>query len=535
MMKSFRLRGFAPGATNRGATIRGTLLRLEPLESRALLSAISLVDSALAQPAIDFSRPAATPSGFNPSQIRHAYGFDQIFFANGTVQGDGSGQTIAIVDAFDDPNIANDLHTFDTTFGLPDPPQFTKLNQTGGTTLPKSNISWGQEISLDVEWAHGIAPKANILLVEANSSKQSDLLAGVDFARARAGVSVVSMSWGGSETSNETTLDQHFVTPAGHTGVTFFASAGDGGAQALWPAVSPNVVGVGGTTLALSSGNYGSESAWSGSGGGTSKTEPEPAYQTQVQSSGFRTGPDVAYDSNPSSGFAVYDSFGRGRNIGWLQVGGTSAAAPQWAALFAIANQGRVILGQGTIAAGPGVLYTLPNADFHDITTGSNGNSAHVGYDLVTGLGTPIANAVVGSLVGSSASTVSASARTTSASLVSVTHRHDLVFRQDQFWLLDLASNSLSNTTESDSANSALAQIEFALTEANPAAPMMSVQSSAVPLASPAAPQTGSSATVMSPMLIGSTSSGGSEKAHREATGLDEVPSASDDSFAGSV
>ena len=146
----------------------------------------------------------AGPTGYTPAQVRQAYGINQITFNNGTVAGDGSGTTIAIVDAYDDPKIANDLHQFDLQFGLPDP-VLTKVNQNGGSTaLPAANAGWATEIALDVEWAHAIAPKANILLVEANSSSFSDLLTAVDYARHATGVVAVSMSWGGSEFSGET-------------------------------------------------------------------------------------------------------------------------------------------------------------------------------------------------------------------------------------------------------------------------------------------------------------------------------------------
>src|SRR5262249_11545073 len=121
------------------------------------------------------------PTGFSPSQVRHAYGFDQITFSYGTVVGDGSGQTIAIVDAYDDPNIASDLKAFDAKFGLADP-TFTKVNQSGGTTMPAADGGWASEIALDVEWAHAIAPGASILLVEANSNSDSDLFTAVQYA-----------------------------------------------------------------------------------------------------------------------------------------------------------------------------------------------------------------------------------------------------------------------------------------------------------------------------------------------------------------
>jgi hypothetical protein len=349
------------------------------------------------------------PTGYSPAQVRHAYGFDQITFANGTITGDGSGTTIAIVDAYDDPNIANDLHQFDVRFGLPDP-TFTKVNENGGSSMPAANGGWASEIALDVEWAHAIAPGASILLVEANDATYNNLLTAVRFAANQTNVVAVSMSWGGGEFPGETSFDSSFQTPLGHSGVTFVASSGDSGAPPSYPATSPNVLSVGGTTLSLdSSGNILGESAWSGSGGGISSVEPQPSYQNGVvtQSSTQRTNPDVAYDADPNTGFPVYDSFNNGTAAPWSQFGGTSDAAPQWAALIAIVDQGRIVNGL-TPLDGPGqtlpMLYGLSSSDFHDITSGSSLGSpnepATPGYDLATGRGSPIANLVVADLAG---------------------------------------------------------------------------------------------------------------------------------------
>jgi hypothetical protein len=339
-------------------------------------------------------------SVYSPAQIAHAYGFDQVTFANGTVRGTGAGQTIAIVDAFDDPNIAGNLQTFDRTFGLPDP-VFVKATPQG---VPKANAGWSAEIALDVEWAHALAPASHILLVEAKSDSGTDLLSAVNYAEWEPGVSVVSMSWNSPEFSTEASYDSHFSTPTGHAGVTFIASAGDNGAPAQWPAVSPRVLAVGGTSLTLGTGNsYGSESAWSSSSGGISSFETKPAFQSLVSTPNtFRSSPDVAYDADPKTAFYVYDSV----NGAWFADGGTSAGAPQWAALVAIANQGRALAGSGSLD-GPSqtlyALYTMAHVAaptyFHDITTGSNGNPATTGYDLVTGLGSPVANQVIAGLV----------------------------------------------------------------------------------------------------------------------------------------
>jgi uncharacterized repeat protein (TIGR01451 family) len=349
---------------------------------------------------------SATPpsTAFTPSQIHAAYGIDPIIVDG--VTGDGSGQTIAIVDAYDDPSLVDstaqnfstsDLACFDAQFGLPDPPSFEKLDQYGGTNYPTATSigNWTMEESLDVQWAHAMAPRANIVLVEANSSGSSDLLAAVATAANLPGVAVVSMSFA----MNESASNAPFVTPAGHAGVTFVAASGDyGGGHPFFPAFSPNVVAVGGTTLTLSNGQY-SETGWSGSGGGQSACQLEPPYQNAVQSSGFREAPDVAFDADPNSGVPVYDSYDFGSSTPWVQVGGTSLAAPCWGGLLAIADQFRAAQGlrplDGPTETLPD-LYHLPSSDFNDITSGSNGYLAHAGYDLVTGLGTPTAATVAG-------------------------------------------------------------------------------------------------------------------------------------------
>jgi hypothetical protein len=409
----------------------------EPLEHRQLLSAMSLLPSTgagvVALPAAHPS-PLVTnsiPYGDTPAQIRSAYGFDQVTFTSGTstIAGDGSGQTIAIVDAYGDSKITSDLHAFDAQFGLPDP-TLKVVNQNGGARLPANNSGWALETALDVEWAHAIAPKANLLLVEANSSGLGNLLTAVNYARSQPGVVAVSMSWGAGEFSSEASYDSVFTTPAGHTAVTFVAASGDSGAGTIWPAASPNVLAAGGTKLNIgSSGTYVGETAWSGSGGGLSLYESEPAYQSQsglvTQTTTQRAVPDIAYDADPSSGVAVYDSVSYSGTSGWFQVGGTSAAAPQIAALVAVADQGRQIANGGVPNPLPNAqasLYSLASnatsysSDFHDVTSGSNGTAsldqAAAGFDLVTGLGTPKAHALVQSLVTVQPTTVVSTAST---------------------------------------------------------------------------------------------------------------------------
>ena len=395
---------------------------IEPLEGRTLLSA-ALAQQAIEHPGFRLAHhaglaPAATaaPTGLTPAQIRRAYGLDQISF--GGVAGDGSGQTIAIVDAYDDPTAASDLHNFDAAFGLKDP-SFTKLNEDGGTALPTTDTldakpnTWEFEESLDIEWAHVVAPAASLILYEANSASFTDLVVhGVNTARNNPSVTAISMSFAGGEFAGESSYDSYFTTPAGHAGISFFASTGDSGSPGGYPAYSPNVVAVGGTTLSVdSAGNYLSESAWSGSGGGISTQEPQPAYQNSVQSTGSRMTPDVSMDADPNSGVPVYDSFDNGTSSPWLQAGGTSLASPMWAGVVSVANQGRARNGLSSLD-GPTqllpMLYNAPSSDFHDITSGNNGGfAAGAGYDAVTGRGSPVANLLVPALSGTPSTTAS--------------------------------------------------------------------------------------------------------------------------------
>jgi len=351
--------------------------------------------------------PDAGPTGTFPGKMRTAYGFNKIAKY-------GGGQVIALVDAYDDPNAEADLGTFSTTFKLPACTTangcFTKIKAAG---TPADTTGWTNEIALDTQWAHAIAPGAKIILVEAKSQSNADLYAAVDLAVAN-GATVVSMSWGGNEASNEATSDSHFEV----TGVTFVAASGDRGHGVIYPAASPFVVGVGGTTLTLASnGTWTSETAWScnsafgcllngGSGGGESAYEAEPGYQAGVQTSGKRGVPDVAYDGNPNTGVPSYNSYNCGSACltGWGQFGGTSIGAPQWAALFAIANSERLVAGKTALNQPQNLLYPDAEADYHDITSGKNGScgaqcNAGPGYDFVTGLGSPQANLLIPALV----------------------------------------------------------------------------------------------------------------------------------------
>jgi hypothetical protein len=374
------------------------------------------------------------PSGFTSLQIRYAYGINSISY-NG-VTGDGSGQTIAIVTAYDDPRLvstsdpnfgSNDLHQFDVAFGLPDPPNFTKLAQDGSNNYPVASSFWGGATAADVEWAHAVAPGANIVLVEANTNSWDDLIhnfttgtrGALETAKNLPSVSVVMMTFwstdangNANEFSGEKQFDNLLTTPNGHQGITFLAPTGDTGTSGGYAAYSPNVVAVGGTSLTLLSGGppnaYVSESGWSGSAGGISTIEPQPSYQSGVVSNlsaVARTVPDVSFDADPNTGFDVLDSMNGSASNGYIYVNGTTGiAAASWAGLIAITDQIRVA-NHLTTLDGPSQtlpgLYKLPASDFNDPIHGSNVNySAAPGYDLVTGLGTPIANNLVTDLAG---------------------------------------------------------------------------------------------------------------------------------------
>jgi subtilase family serine protease len=355
-------------------------------------------------------------AGLIPSQVRRAYGFDQI-------TNEGQDQTIGIIVAFDHPRIEDDLAVFSKTFGLPACTTsngcFEKVYASGTVPTPTpAELPFVDlfllEHALDVEWAHAIAPKARIMLVESSGLSVDSLLEAVDVAVAR-GASVVSMSWQTrTEFPRQTTLDNHFVA----ANVSFVAAAGDTGHPASWPAASPFVTAVGGTMLHLDSkGKYVTETAWTDGGGGLSSIEVEPQYQVDFNipnnPEGKRGIPDVAYHADingvaPSMGFAVFTSIPAYN--GWVQVGGTSAGAPQWGALLAIVNSMRVSNGKYPLQGSNTALYGAAKSgysnNYNDITAGTNTNgqcgpqcSAGPGYDYVTGLGSPRANNLITALV----------------------------------------------------------------------------------------------------------------------------------------
>ena len=329
-----------------------------------------IVTNANGTPLASNTPPAGARS---PAQFASAYALPTTAAASAT---------IAIVDAYDNPNAESDLASYSSFYGLPACTTangcFRKVSQTGSTTYPQANSSWGLEIALDVDTAHAICQHCKILLVEAASPSFSNLGAAENEA-VKLGASVVSNSWGGSESSSETLYDSTYFN---HPGVIMTASTGDSGYGVEYPAASPNLVAVGGTTLNLNPDNsYKNETAWVDAGSGCSSYETKPASQNGVGCA-KRAVADVSADADPNTGAAIYDTFGYS---GWIQVGGTSLSSPLIAAVFALSGN----TSNGTAP------YANRSA-LHDVTSGSNGScggtslcTAGVGYDGPTGLGTP--------------------------------------------------------------------------------------------------------------------------------------------------
>jgi len=295
----------------------------------------------------------------------------------------GAGQTVAIVDAYDDPNAESDLAVYRDAYGLPPCTTangcFRKVDQNGGTSYPVGSTGWAEEISLDLDMVSAVCPNCHILLVEASSNSLGNLLLAENRA-ATLGATVISNSWGAGEFSTETSYDSYFKH-----GIPITASSGDSGYGVEWPASSPYVTSVGGTSLVRASNARGwAETAWSGAGSGCSSYEPKPAFQTDADCA-RRTVSDVSAVADPNTGVAVYDSY---RVSGWLVFGGTSVAAPVVASVYALA-------GNGSTISSPSYVYAHPA--LNDVTSGSNGScggsyvcTAGPGYDGPTGLGTPV-------------------------------------------------------------------------------------------------------------------------------------------------
>ena len=344
------------------------------------------------------------PQGLTPTDVKAIYNLPST----------GGNGTIAIIDPYDVPTIKNDLQSFSAKFNLPfNESQFRKVtvDVPQGQTI-SSNINATVETVMDVEWAHAIAPKAPILLVETYNNSLGCQLDGVLYAESQQNVTSISMSWGINETLleqvlenngfTESDLDPYYFTDSYNA--SFFAASGDTATPMLYPACSPNVVAVGGTTLNFySNDSLSSETVWNNgygtTGGGISAFETEPSYQASYgvpNSNGHRCVPDVSFDADPVSGVAIYCTSPTPYGTNWLPAGGgTSLGAPCWAAINSL---NRTTSNPRLYAIGKSVYNS---ASYRDITEGNNGNyAATTGYDFCTGLGSPITSAFVSLLLG---------------------------------------------------------------------------------------------------------------------------------------
>jgi len=326
----------------------------------------------------------AGPTGYNPPDLRSAYSLPSTTA--------GSGQTVAIVDAYDDPNAESDVNHYRSQFGIPACTSatgcFRKVGQTGTTSLPKSNGSWSQEISLDLDMVSAVCPNCKILLVEASSASNANLGTAVN-AAARLGANAISNSYGGSESSSDTSYDSNYYN---HPGIAITASSGDSAYGAQYPAGSQYVTAVGGTALNHASNTRGwSETAWSSAGSGCSAYDAQPSWQSSVTNiasvCGKRGIADVSAVADPSTGVSVYDSFSYRGASGWMVFGGTSVSSPIIASVYALAGNAASV----TYGSYP---YSHTSS-LNDVTSGSNGScgnllcNATTGWDGPTGLGTP--------------------------------------------------------------------------------------------------------------------------------------------------
>ncbi|HUL84741.1 MAG TPA: S53 family peptidase [Actinomycetota bacterium] len=351
--------------------------------------------------------PMATPAptGYGPSDLSSAYGYPSPAGTTWT----WNGRTVAIVDAYDNPNAAGDAAAYRQAFGLPPCTTasgcFTKVAQSAKAKLPSGNVGWGQEIDLDIEMASAVCPQCKILLVEARSASFLDLGAAENRA-ASLGATAISNSYAGGESFFSSLFESYY----NHPGVAITAASGDSGYGSAYPASSPHVIAVGGTTLTLDPTTHArvSEVAWSGGGSWCSTAFGQPGWQqglVTADPSGYvcvnRTVADVAADADPQTGVSVFDTYGSSGSNDWFRFGGTSVPTPLIAALFSLAGDATHNSAYPYPARW---LYTHPSSLF-DVTTGSNGNAtddcypntgdpyylchAKAGFDGPTGLGTP--------------------------------------------------------------------------------------------------------------------------------------------------
>lgn len=372
-----------------------------------------------------------TVTTYTPAQIRAAYALPALTASAAQL---GAGQTIYIVNAKHDPNVAAELAAFNAKFGLP---TCTSRTLTASSALPLAAASatgcelviaystgasltstapaydsgWATEIALDVQWAHATAPLARLVLIEAPDAGVASLSNAVALAN-KMGAGVVSMSFGAAEGSWTGSYDAVF----GSTGMSYVAATGDNGAAVSWPSVSSRVLGVGGTTLSYSGSGARSETTWTGTGGGTSAYVALPSYQSGIGGYAKRAVADVAFNADPNSGQYVALLSPGTTTVRWVSAGGTSLATPQWAGLLAVTNALRATSAKAALGQPHAALYqqigavpTQYASAFKDVASGSNGTcttcTAKAGYDTPTGWGTPNASALLSSLGAASVAT----------------------------------------------------------------------------------------------------------------------------------
>lgn len=396
--------------------------------------------------------PMATTTAvttYTPAQIRAAYGLPALPASTSGLTAAqaaqlGAGQTIYIVNAKHNPNVAAELAAFNSKFALPTCTTRTlaagasvplaaasktscelvvAYSTTAGaitSTAPAYDSGWATEIALDVQWAHAIAPLARLVLIEAPDPGVGSLSKAVALAN-KMGPGVVSMSFGAAEGSWTASYDSVFSG----AGMSYLAATGDNGAAVSWPSVSSKVVAVGGTTLTYSGTGSRSETTWTGTGGGTSAYVALPSYQSgTIGGYARRAVADVAFNANPNSGQYVATIAPGSTTVRWISAGGTSLSTPQWAGLLAVANALRVAAGKTVLGQPHAAIYQQIGAvpaqystAFKDVTTGSHGTcatcTAKTGYDAPTGWGTPNASAMLTSLSGATVSTSTGSTGTT--------------------------------------------------------------------------------------------------------------------------
>ncbi len=352
-----------------GATHRAEHVCARPVPGTAGCHAMVVVD-ATGKPQV-----TATPNGYGPADIQSAYGLAGL---------SSGGRTVAIVDAYDDPTAEADLATYRSQYNLPACTTangcFRKVNQTGGTSLPRTDAGWATEISLDLDMVSASCPDCKILLVEASSTSFANLGAAVNYA-ATQGVAAISNSYGGSDSAQTSAYN--------HPGIAITASTGDNGYGIESPASFGSVVAVGGTSLTRASGTTRgwTEKAWSGAGSGCSTLNAKPSWQTSATQCSGKANADVSAVADPNTGVAVYDSTSYQGRKGWQVYGGTSASSPIIGSVYALS---------GNTAGYPASYTWVHSSGLNDVTSGTNGTctpavwcTSGVGWDGPTGLGTP--------------------------------------------------------------------------------------------------------------------------------------------------